>query len=154
MVGAIHDFETASVAVRAAHTDHLVLSTLHTNSAVECITRLIDMEIEPFNLTKVLKLVVAQRLIRQLCVHCQATKISYPFCLKRCYGHMGIYEILPITPSIIELILQKRSAQKINACAIQEGMQTLWQAALNKAKSSITNLNEIYRVIQSENNYA
>ncbi|ACJ21008.1 GspE/PulE family protein [Coxiella burnetii] len=154
MVGEIRDFETASIAVRAAHTGHLVLSTLHTNSAVECITRLIDMGIEPFNLASVLKLVVAQRLVRQLCAHCQATKISCPFCLNRYQGRTGMYEVLPITPSIIELILQKRSAQEINACAIQEGMQTLWQAALNKAKTGITNLNEIYRVIQSENNYA
>ncbi len=161
MVGEIRDQETADIAIRAAQTGHLVLSTLHTNSAAETLTRLLNMGIEAFNIASAVHTIVAQRLIRKRCQHCrtlqknsqdpkilanQATQCEH--CIQGYQGRMGIFEVMPISLQLKELILNRNNAETLFKQAQQEGMQTLWQAAQNKVQNGITSLEEIHRVIQ------
>ena len=161
MVGEIRDHETATMAIRAALTGHLVLSTLHTNSAAEALTRLIDMGIPHYHIASAVNLIIAQRLLRKLCVHCKTpsqqthdmqTQYHDPqpcqFCTNGYLGRMGVFEVLPISPAIRELILSHQPAHKLSTQAEEEGMETLWQAALNKVYAGITSLEEIHRVIE------
>jgi len=173
MVGEIRDLETAQIAIKAAQTGHLVLSTLHTNNATESITRLLNMGISAFNLASTISLVVAQRLLRILCEHCKKTNaipvttlvdeglkpcvevknvitfsaIGCTKCSKGYKGRVGIFEFLPISKLINNLILQQATAREIEAAAHLEGMQTMRESALKKVAQSITSLEEVNRVL-------
>jgi type IV pilus assembly protein PilB len=150
MVGEIRDKETATIAIQAAQTGHLVLSTLHTNSALETITRLHSMGIEPYNIVSAVSLVIAQRLVRKLCTACkQPERIGKEIffrangcdhCLQGYSGRTGIYELLPITTEITEPIL--------NGTYLSQAHDSLYQAGLEKVHQGITSLSEIHRVIQ------
>jgi type II secretory ATPase GspE/PulE/Tfp pilus assembly ATPase PilB-like protein len=171
MVGEIRDFETAEIAIRAALTGHQVFSTLHTNDSTGAVTRLIDMGVEAFLISSALEGVLAQRLVRRICSHCRAEyavtaamrhqlealgnrKIDSVFyrgtgceeCRGTGYrGRVGIFELLPVTTELRELILQKRSNAELKAAA-QKSMITMHQDALQKAAAGMTTLEEILRV--------
>lgn len=147
MVGEIRDYETASMAIRAAHTGHLVLSTLHTNSAAEALTRLVNMGIEPFNIASTVRLIIAQRLVRLHCTNCHGAGCES--CLQGYQGRTGIFEIIPIDLQLRELILANASASVIATTAEKYGIQNLWQIGLNKANAGITSMTEIHRVLPS-----
>ncbi len=172
MVGEIRDAETADIAMKAAETGHLVLSTLHTNNASAAISRLINLEVNPYNIASSLILVIAQRLVRKLCSNCKkeaelskeellrqgfleseipTLKIYSAVGCSRCEngyrGRLGIYEVLPISPAISELILQGGSTLKIESQAHAEGIANLREAGLHKVKTGITSLEELNRVV-------
>lgn len=149
MLGEIRDRETAEIALRAAHTGHLVLSTLHTNSAAESVTRLLNMGIAPYNLASALTLVVAQRLARKLCDRCKIPDPLSPntfkpkgcaHCTEGYQSRCGVFEVMPITQALSHQILQSKPLKP-------EGMETLQHAAQQKVAQGITSLEEIYRVI-------
>jgi type IV pilus assembly protein PilB len=171
MVGEIRDFETAEIAIKAALTGHLVLSTLHTNDAPSTISRLLNMGIEPFLVSSAVNLIVAQRLARRICEGCKTVAQSSPQMLlnlglseeelhdftgykgagcARCNntgykGRVALYEVLPVREEIRELILQGASAGEIKKGAIQLGMKTLRQAALQKLKDKVTTVEEVLK---------
>jgi type IV pilus assembly protein PilB len=189
MVGEIRDNETASLAINAALTGHLVLSTLHTNSAAGAIPRLIDMKVEPFLISSTLNLIIAQRLVRRLCgekekyylreseldnisKYCDIdrilkilreeklakpnqpiTKIPFyrPKPTKECpdgyKGRIGIFEVLPVTQTIKELIVKEATADEIEEQAKKEGMITMVEDGFVKAAQGITTIEEVLRVI-------
>lgn len=168
MIGEIRDQETAEMAIRAAQTGHLVLSTLHTNSAPEAITRLSHMGIAPFHLSSALTLVIAQRLVRKLCPLCK-THRQFPenilinleiensttlfqekgctHCADGFQGRIGIFELMPITTTLNESILDSVSHTSIAEKNRSSGHLNLWQSAIEAVKKGTTSLNEIYRVI-------
>lgn len=172
MIGEIRDLETGSIAVRSALTGHLVLSTLHTNSASATITRLIDMGIEPFLVSSSLNLIMAQRLIRKVCTQCkqpldvhpemlkeagidhkEGLKYTYykgkgcPECNETGYrGRTGIYEVMPISHIMRQMILDGATTSDLEIQAMKEGMATLHKAAIRKCQEGITTLEEIIRV--------
>jgi type IV pilus assembly protein PilB len=172
MVGEIRDSETADIAVKAALTGHLVLSTLHTNDAPGAIARLVDMGIEPFLVSSSLLMVCAQRLIRKICPHCKETLVVPPETARRLgltadelassqffrgrgcgrcketgfMGRMAILEVLQISEALRNQILHSTSAQTIRDEALKEGMKTLKMAGLSKARAGLTSLDEILRV--------
>jgi type II secretory ATPase GspE/PulE/Tfp pilus assembly ATPase PilB-like protein len=161
MVGEIRDRETAEIAVRAALTGHLVLSTLHTNDAPGAIARLLDMGIEPFLLASALTLVGAQRLVRRVCPNCAETAKApeapeAPGMLSRgrgCHmcnrtgysGRVGLYEIMPISEGIRTLITEKKDSAQIRDWAMKEGMIGLREDGMAKAKDGQTSLEEVFR---------
>jgi type IV pilus assembly protein PilB len=171
LVGEIRDFETAEIAVKAALTGHLVLSTLHTNDAPSTINRLMNMGIEPFLVASSLNLVCAQRLVRRVCVNCKIEDdIPVPAmeqvgfspddaravkpkkgsgcekCNKTGYkGRVGLYEVMEITDELRELILVGASALEIRRKAIEEGMITLRGSGLRKIKDGVTTIEEVLR---------
>lgn len=158
MVGEIRDQKTADIAIKAAQTGHLVLSTLHTNSAVETLTRLFMLGISKFNVAHSVQLVIAQRLVRKLCVYCKRQKENFlemlvyeavgcEHCMKGYLGRVAVFECLPISPEISAMIMQERSNADITATAKDFGMISLQEAALNKVVEGITSLEEIQRVI-------
>lgn len=170
MVGEIRDSETAEIAMQAAQTGHLVLSTLHTNSAVEALTRLKSTGIATYNIISSISVIIAQRLVRKLCNHCkQAEHISAhslqemgftadsntklfrsvgcQYCLQGFQGRIGIYEILPITDAIAYLIMSNANSLDILQQAKQTGFINLREAGFAKVKQGITSLLEINRVI-------
>ncbi|GAB4012162.1 MAG: type IV-A pilus assembly ATPase PilB [Bdellovibrio sp.] len=168
MVGEIRDFEVGEIAVEAALTGHLVLSTLHTNDAASTVTRLINMGIEPFLVVAALNVVVAQRLCRKICPECKieqkvsieelvacgiapssAEKIKVfkgegcDYCGGSGYkGRVAIYEVLDVTPLVKELVLKNASADEIKKQAIKDGMKTLRMSALTKVAQGMTTLDE------------
>ena len=158
MVGEIRDTETAEIAIQAAQTGHLVLSTLHTNSAVETITRLQSMNVPLYNIISSVSLIVAQRLVRKLCMHCKqpdliVTEIGPSFravgckhCLQGYQGRMGIYEFLPISKTIAQLIMSQANLLDITAQAKREGFLSLRERGFEAVRQGITSLSEIYRV--------
>ncbi|MDH3216733.1 MAG: ATPase, T2SS/T4P/T4SS family, partial [Candidatus Krumholzibacteria bacterium] len=170
MVGEIRDMETASIATKAALTGHLVLSTLHTNDAASSINRLIDMGIEPFLVASSVNLIVAQRLVRRLCDKCKQEvtlheetlrELGIPespeeltvFQAKGCVscndtgysGRQGLYEVMPISPGIREMILERKSTAEVKHTAIKESMLTLRLDGLEKFKKGVTSLEEVLR---------
>jgi len=171
LVGEIRDFETAEIAVKAALTGHLVLSTLHTNDAPSTISRLMNMGIEPFLVASSLNLVCAQRLVRRVCVNCKVEDELPPGameqvgfsaadaasvkpkkgtgcdkCLKTGYkGRVGLYEVMEVTDELRELILVGASALEIRRKAIEEGMITLRGSGLRKIKDGVTTIEEVLR---------
>jgi type IV pilus assembly protein PilB len=173
MVGEIRDRETAQIAVEAALTGHLVLSTLHTNDAPSAITRLTEMGIEPFLVASALDCVLAQRLARMLCPNCKQRTIvpaevlrengykalvdleAYEPCgCRRCGGtgyrsRLGIYEVMTLSSEIRQLTLERRSADEIREVAIREGMRRLRDDGLEKVRQGLTSIAEIARVIGS-----
>ncbi|MBI2251408.1 MAG: Flp pilus assembly complex ATPase component TadA, partial [Armatimonadetes bacterium] len=172
MVGEIRDTETAEVAIEAALTGHLVLSTLHTNDAVSSITRLIDMSIEPFLLASSLNAILAQRLVRKICPSCKiedsikAEEIDLfkrynfdpykikvykgtgcPACKNSGYkGRSGIYELLIVSDKIREMIMHRTSSHELQSQAKKEGLKTLIEDGLDKITQGVTTLEEIWRV--------
>jgi type IV pilus assembly protein PilB len=171
LVGEIRDFETAEIAVKAALTGHLVLSTLHTNDAPSTINRLMNMGIEPFLVASSLNLVCAQRLVRRLCKHCsekhpvpaaalaqagfspEDAKTVIPNRGKGCEkcnntgfkGRVGLYEVMEITEDLRELILVGASALELRRKAVEGGMITLRQSGLRKVKEGVTTIDEVVR---------
>ncbi len=174
MIGEIRDMETAEIAIQSALTGHLVLSTLHTNDACGAIARLIDMDIPPFLISSSLGLVVAQRLVRLLCPLCK-TPFSPPAVLQeelnlpveehrvfyqpgKCRecddtgyrGRVAIYEIMPITNRIKDLITAKAASHEIFTEAEREGVESLRRAGIKKVIDGITSLDELLRVTLQE----
>ncbi|MEJ2581627.1 MAG: ATPase, T2SS/T4P/T4SS family, partial [Acidobacteriota bacterium] len=171
LVGEIRDFETAEIAIKAALTGHLVLSTLHTNDAPSTINRLMNMGIEPFLVATSVNLIVAQRLIRRVCEKCRQVEdvplqalLNVGFseeeapnielyrgrgceeCNQRGYrGRIGIYEVMNITEDIRELILSGASAVELRRKALEEGMIGLRQSGLQKIRDGITTIDEVVR---------
>jgi type II secretory ATPase GspE/PulE/Tfp pilus assembly ATPase PilB-like protein len=175
MVGEIRDVETADITIRAAMTGHLVFSTLHTNDAVGGITRLLDMDVEPFLLSSVVKSFIAQRLVRTICPEC-AEKVGYPgeylgeigfpvkelgtkfmrgkgcdHCRQTGYqGRAAIYEICVVTEPLRRMIMQKRDGGELKQCAIAEGMETLRQDGWRRVAQGSTTIEEVVRVTQTD----
>jgi type IV pilus assembly protein PilB len=173
MVGEIRDRETAKIAVEAALTGHLVLSTLHTNDAATSITRLIEMGVEPFLVASAIDCVVAQRLVRTLCPQCKrrmilpmATLREYgyhasfdvegyePVGCKHCggsgfKGRTGIYEVMTVSPEIRALALERRSASEVLELAVTQGMRRIRDDGLEKVKQGRTSISEVARVVNS-----
>jgi type IV pilus assembly protein PilB len=170
MVGEIRDLDTASIATKAALTGHLVLSTLHTNDAASSINRLVDMGIEPFLVSSSVLLIIAQRLVRRLCEKCKQPMVVHPEVLrelgimenpdeltlmeaKGCpvcndtgyKGRVGVYEVMEVSPTLREMIVDRASNAEIKAQAIKEGMLTLRMDGLEKFKTGLTSLEEILR---------
>lgn len=154
MVGEIRDNETAEIAVKAAQTGHLLLSTLHTNSAAETLTRLLNLGLSTFNLTSSLSLLIAQRLVRKLCSHCRILSTqdgSYkakgcPHCTNGYRGRTGLFEVMPISESLKRMILSGDNTLEILIQAKKEGMLTLYQSGLEKIKNGITTFEEVNRI--------
>jgi len=174
MVGEIRDVETADISIRAAMTGHLVFSTLHTNDAVGGITRLLDMDVEPFLLSSVVKAFIAQRLVRTMCPHCvriydypreYLAEIGVPAemgtqfrrgegcdsCRQTGYqGRLAIYEICVVTEPLKKLIMQKRDGGELKQCAISNGMETLRQDGWRRVAQGKTTIEEVVRVTQTD----
>ena len=175
MVGEIRDVETADIAIRAAMTGHLVFSTLHTNDAVGGITRLLDMDVEPFLLASVVKSFIAQRLVRTICPDCvdvadyprdYLAEISFPVkelgtrfsrgagcdqCRQTGYqGRAAIYEVCVITEPLRRLIMRRRDGSELKQCAIAEGMETLRQDGWRRVAQGRTTIEEVVRVTQTD----
>lgn len=170
MIGEIRDGETAEIAVKASITGHLVVSTLHTNSTAASISRLIDMGIEPYLLGDSLVGIIAQRLVRRLCPECKESyeadeeekrvlKVPqneplklYKACgCEACgntgyYGRIGVYEIMPISRKIKNLIASGANADEITAQAVTEGMNTLRMSASNYVKQGLTSFSEMMKI--------
>jgi len=173
LVGEIRDNETAKIATQAAQTGHLVLSTLHTDDAPSTVTRLADMDLEPYVIASALVGVVAQRLVRRLCLHCrrqytpepetlralnmsEASAAQFAFykavgceeCNHTGYrGRTGIYEVMRVNDKVRRLIAQKASEDIVRDAAIANGMITLGEDALSKVKSGLTSAEELFRVV-------
>ena len=150
--GEIRDAETAEIAIQAAHTGHLVLSTLHTQDAPSTLERLRHMGIAPFQVASSVHLVVAQRLVRRLCSHCKKPSTDEPpiyqpsgcgLCDQGYKGRVGIYQIMPISPTLQQLILRGSDAIALNTLAQQEGMRTLRQAGWRKVLQGVTSAQEV-----------
>jgi len=169
MVGEIRDLETASIAVKAALTGHLVLSTLHTNDAPSTINRMIDMGIEPFLVSSSVNVIMAQRLVRKLCAKCKKKEKIHPEALRELgvtsgdefeiyttegcpacnntgyAGRTGLYEVMPVSDALREMILNRASAAEIKEQAVREGMMTLRGDGIWKLKNGITSIEEVLR---------
>ena len=153
MIGEIRDFETAQIAIQASLTGHLVLATLHTNDAASAVTRLTDMGIEPFLLSSSLLGVLAQRLVRKLCVKCHVStggSWTAPGC-QHCghtgyQGRTGVFELLVTNDAIRAQIHQKASEAEIRAAAIQGGMTLMRDDGERLVQSGITSREELVRV--------
>ncbi len=171
MVGEIRDLETGSIAVKAALTGHLVLSTLHTNDAPSTINRLIDMGLQPFLVASSVRLILAQRLVRKVCDKCGENIDPHPealaelgvdseyarnatfragrgceYCNDSGYaGRIGLYEVMPVTPALTQMILDKVSTEAIRAQAKKDGMDTLRADGIRKVAKGMTTIEEILR---------
>lgn len=173
MVGEIRDLETAEIAIKAAQTGHMVLSTLHTNSAPETLTRLRNMGVPSFNIATSVNLVIAQRLARRLCVHCkQVVEIPRPSLLEMGFteedvdqpnfkiyqpqgcaecrdgykGRVGVYEVMKVTPEIAKIIMDDGNALQIAEISEKLGFKNLRRSGLIKVMNGLTSLQEINRV--------
>jgi type IV pilus assembly protein PilB len=171
MVGEIRDLETGSIAIKAALTGHLVLSTLHTNDAPSTITRMVDMGIEPFNVASAVNLITAQRLARRICSNCkeqvtytdeylnaggiteeerETTTFFRGAGCEKCggsgyKGRQGLYEVMAMSPTLRRMVLQSASAADLQAQAISEGMLTLRMDGMRKVARGITTLEEVVK---------
>ena len=176
MIGETRDLETASNAIQAALTGHLVLSTLHTNDAPSAITRLLDLGVQPFLITSSLTGVVAQRLVRKICPHCEESykvrvadlapldlgkdpetelELKMGKGCQQCrhtgyHGRSGIFEVLPMSDKLRHLTNRKGSLADLQKVALQEGMSTLQQSAIDKMLRGITTFEEVVRVTLGE----
>lgn len=173
MVGEIRDLETAEIAIKAAQTGHMVMSTLHTNSAPETLTRLRNMGVPSFNIATSVNLVIAQRLARRLCNHCKAPadipkqsllemgfteqdlanpelQIFQPVGCSECRegykGRVGVYEVMKVTPEISKIIMEDGNALQIAAASEKQGFNNLRRSGLIKVMNGLTSLQEINRV--------
>jgi type IV pilus assembly protein PilB len=176
LVGEIRDFETAEIGIKAALTGHLVLSTLHTNDAPSTISRMINMGVEPFLVSSSVLLIVAQRLLRRLCACKVPKKVpdeipkdvltragydpkeademkeiwapkGCPKCNNTGYkGRVALYEVMEMTGSMREMVLQGASTDELRTKAIEDGMLTLRRSGLEKARDGMTSLEEVLKV--------
>ncbi|NQD37030.1 type IV-A pilus assembly ATPase PilB [Permianibacter sp. IMCC34836] len=171
LVGEIRDLETAEIGIKAAQTGHLVLSTLHTNSAPETLTRLINMGVAPFNIATTVHLIIAQRLARRLCSHCKkpvklppealiqegfreeevATLTLYEpvgcdNCNKGYKGRVGVYEVMPVTDAISRIVMSGGNAIDIADQMRKEGIKDLRESGLEKVRQGVSSLAEINRI--------
>lgn len=171
LVGEIRDLETAEIGIKAAQTGHLVLSTLHTNSAPETLTRLVNMGVAPFNIATTVHLIIAQRLARRLCQHCKKPvklpaevllkegfkedevdkltlyePVGCDNCLNGYKGRVGIYEVMPVSSEISRIVMRGGNAIEIADQMKAEGIADLRSSGLQKARSGLTSLQEINRV--------
>ena len=172
MVGEIRDIETAEIAIKAAQTGHLVLSTLHTNDAPKTLSRLVDMGVKPYAIATSVSLIIAQRLARKLCNNCKEVRnvphealakegfsaadiksgmtIFGPVGCKKCNdgykGRLGIFQVMEVSEKMGRIIMEGGNAMQIADQATKEGVQDLRQSGLNKVKDGITSLEEINRV--------
>ena len=172
MVGEIRDLETAEIAIKAAQTGHLVLSTVHTNSAAETVTRLLNMGVPAFNIAASVTLIIAQRLARRLCSHCAApettvprealiqlgfsadqlshAQIKKPVGCSRCkggyQGRVGIYEVVKVNKSIASAIMDGANSLELDRTAREAGFNDLRQSALEKCAAGLISLEEVSRV--------
>ncbi len=170
LLGEIRDLETAHTAVQAALTGHLLLSTLHTNNAPETLLRLVEIGIEPFYVREVVKLAIAQRLVRRLCQNCreayapdqrelaelgleEAGPTLYrargcDACGGSGYrGRVGVYEVMPMTEGLKEMMTTQVPISKVKEAAVAQGMRTLWRNAAAKVAAGTTSTEEIRRHI-------
>jgi type IV pilus assembly protein PilB len=171
MIGEIRDLETGGIAIKAALTGHLVLSTLHTNDAPSTITRMIDMGVEAFNVASAVNLVVAQRLVRRICKECKAPATykdeeltalgsmigevkkmnlmkgtGCETCSGTGYkGRAGLYEVMALSPELRRLILRGGSVAEIREQAVADGMLTLRMDGLKKVERGVTTLEEVIK---------
>jgi type IV pilus assembly protein PilB len=169
MVGEIRDIETADIAIKAAQTGHLVMSTLHTNDAPTTLTRMRNMGIAPFNIASSVILITAQRLARRLCPNCKAPAdipretlleagfkesdvdgswttyrpVGCSMCTNGYKGRVGIYQVMPISDEIQRIVLRDGNAPEIAAQAELEGVRSLRQSGLHKVKLGMTSLEEV-----------
>ena len=171
MIGEIRDFETAEIAVQAALTGHLVLSTLHTNDSAGAISRLLEMGVQDYLLASSLLCVLAQRLVRRLCMNCrkevpfEGTKVEGwvdppdtvwgPTGCEACsgtgyIGRIGIYELLRISPAVSKLIVERTDAGSIRSFALTQGLSLLKQDGWQKARDGVTTIEEVLRVTREE----
>jgi len=149
MIGEIRDFETADLAIRASLTGHLVFSTLHTNNAPAGITRLLDMGLEPFLLASSLEVIIAQRLVRLLCLECKGKGCDA--CSDTGFkGRTAIFEILFIDEDIQQMVLNRRSAGEIKKKAKEKGMRTLRESGMLLVEKGLTTEQEVLRVAETE----
>jgi general secretion pathway protein E len=173
MVGEMRDFETAQIAIQAALTGHLVLSTLHTNDAASSVNRLLDMKVDDYLVTSTVNGVMAQRLVRRLCESCRKPRKALPELIERmgmkslingrepllyepggceaCHGsgyrgQVAVIEVLTLSDTIRRLILSHAEAREIQRVAIEEGMRTMYQDGLLKALDGTTTVEEVLRV--------
>ena len=172
MVGEIRDLETAEIAIKAAQTVHLVLSTLHTNDAPQTLSRLVNMGVPPFNIASAVNLIIAQRLARRLCEHCKKQDdipkpalseegftdtdiasgltlfkaVGCDQCDKGYKGRVGIYQVLPMSDAIGRIIMSNGNAQDVADQASKEGIDDLRRSALKKVIAGVTSLEEVNRV--------
>ncbi len=172
MVGEIRDLETAEIAIKAAQTGHLVLSTLHTNDAPKTLTRMVDMGVKPYAIASSVTLIIAQRLARRLCESCKQPvevpkeallkegfteddidtgfTLYKPVGCKKCSdgykGRVGIYQVMPVSETIGRIIMEGGNAMQIADQAVKEGVDDLRRAGLNKVRAGITSLEEVNRV--------
>ena len=172
MVGEIRDLETAEIAIKAAQTGHMVLSTLHTNDAPQTLARLVQMGVPPFNIANAVNLIIAQRLARRLCNNCKAVidiprvalieegfteadvnagiKIYGPVgcdqCDKGYKGRTGVYQVMPISDAMGRIIMANGTATDLADQALKEGIADLRQSGLKKVKDGVIGLEELNRV--------
>jgi type IV pilus assembly protein PilB len=175
LVGEIRDYETAEISVKAAQTGHLVLSTLHTNDAPKTLTRLRDIGLPPYSIASSVNLIIAQRLVRRLCINCRkpldippealleegftaaeiegGLQIYAPVGCNQCThgyrGRIGVFEVLPITEKMQRVILTNASDQEIAHLARSEGIRDMRRSGLDKVKTGDTSLEEVRRVTTS-----
>ena len=148
MIGEIRDLETAQIAIAAAQTGHLVFSTLHSNGAVETITRLLHMGLKPFQIADSIKLIIAQRLVRKLCTYCNAKTEKCAHCYHGYSGRIGIFEMLPLTPHFVSQIEKGLTdIDYLNELAKNQGMITLLESSLEKIALKLTTEEEVKRVL-------
>jgi type IV pilus assembly protein PilB len=172
MVGEIRDLETAEIAIKAAQTGHMVMSTLHTNDAPQTLARLVNMGVPPFNIASAVNLIIAQRLARRLCENCKTvddipkeamleegfteTQINEGLtlykpagcdqCDKGYKGRVGVYQVMPISEEMGRIIMREGNAQDLADQAKKEGIPDLRESGLKKVMSGVTSLEEINRV--------
>ncbi|MDH5764970.1 MAG: ATPase, T2SS/T4P/T4SS family, partial [Gammaproteobacteria bacterium] len=172
MVGEIRDLETAEIAIKAAQTGHMVMSTLHTNDAPQTLSRLVNMGVPPFNIASAVNLIIAQRLARRLCENCKTEDdipkealleegfsqddinsgmklykaVGCDACDKGYKGRVGIYQVLPISDEIGRIIMREGNAHDIADQARKEGIPDLRESGLRKVKAGVTSLEEVNRV--------
>ncbi|MEK7634542.1 MAG: GspE/PulE family protein [Patescibacteria group bacterium] len=175
MVGEIRDEETAGIAINAALTGHLILSTIHTNDAATTLPRLLDMHIEPFLISSTINIAIGQRLVRKICSSCRVIKVlndaefeslkdivredllggrreffegkGCDICEDGYEGRIGIYEVLEVTDTIRELIMKRANSRDIYQAVTAEGMTTMFEDGFKKALAGITTIEEILRIV-------
>ena len=177
MIGEIRDLETAQIAVQSALTGHMVLSTLHTNDAASTINRLLDMGMDDYLLTSTVNGILAQRLVRTLCMHCREAHPALPEVIEemqlRRYtaanpvtlyrpvgceecggtgysGRVSIVELLVMTDTIRGMIMRHVTSGEVRQQAIADGMQTMYENGLSKAVAGVTTIEEVLRVTREE----
>lgn len=172
MIGEIRDNQTADIAIKAAQTGHLVLSTLHTNSTLDTLSRLTQMGVAEYLSASAVKLIIAQRLVRRLCQQCRLASpdplpahlalpshqhwlaVGCPYCLYGYMGRLALFELLPIDAVIKEAIIQKTSMQNIRARLRESNLDTLFKAGLYAVMKGTTTYQELLRVVGTDNEAA